>query len=593
MKSITLKLLSAFAQVAATAALLGMFSCSGNISQGTAADEYFTEGTVKGPLAGALDTYMSRITPFGFAGALLVAQNNQVILNQAYGLAVRSESIPNTVKTAFSIGSITKSLTATAIMTLIESGRLEADDLISKFLPDVPPDKAAITVHHLLTHTSGLNQDVGHDYDIAPRDETVKKILAVKLAFEPGGPYRYTNTGFTLLAAIIEHVSGKSYEDYLREAVLTPAGMTATGYRGPDWSTRTVAHWYRGNQDNGRPIDKAYPQWNLMGNGGILTITNDMYRLTRALKNNTLMSQANRETMFAPHVEGYGYGWESLQTPHGKLVQHNGGSTLGNSAELIWYMEEDLVVVLFANQNDGSGATTSKIRRHILDIIRGKHVAIPPEVMARDERQTSKLPGVYSLAGGGKLKIGHTGMGLKIQAEGQAALSALFMPGADIDAETLNHRSVTIFEQAIKGEMDTLAKYMDDAPRRQRIVDFIQMRMDRYKPRVGNILKVEAVGTFPSHFGGSGSYGSRIALVGERGNIDFDLIWNDGKIHGLAPIEAGQVPAMVLKSVARDEYAGYDLASASLTTFSVSTDGQSGLLMLIFPGGIQAIRVGD
>ena len=124
---------------------------------------------------------------------------------------------------------------------------------------------------------------------------------------------------------------------------------------------------------------------------------------------------------------------------------------------------------------------------------------------------------------------------------------------------------------------------------RQRIVDFIHMRMDRYEPRVGNILEVAAVGTFPSNLGGPNTYGSRIALVGERGNIDFDLIWGAGIIYGLAPVEAGQIPAMLIKPVASDKFAAYDLRSGSLVEFSVSGGGE----VLNFPGGIQAVRVAN
>ncbi|HEX7401864.1 MAG TPA: serine hydrolase domain-containing protein, partial [candidate division Zixibacteria bacterium] len=157
------------------------------------------EITAREETATKLDRYLTRITPFGFSGALLVAKDGMIILNQGYGMAIRSENIRNTAETVFSTGSITKQFTAAAIMKLKMGGKLNTSDPIGKFLDGVPKDKSKITIRHLLTHTSGLVQDVGGDYDAAPRDETVKKILAEPLEFKPGERFEYANVGYTLL----------------------------------------------------------------------------------------------------------------------------------------------------------------------------------------------------------------------------------------------------------------------------------------------------------------------------------------------------------------------------------------------------------
>ena len=132
---------------------------------------------VEGDLAKKLDMYLTRISPFGFSGALLVAKDGKVILNKGYGMAIRSENVPNTLETVFSTGSITKQFTAAGIMKLEMMGKLKTEDLITKYFDDVPEDKKAITLHHFLTHTSGVVDALGPDYVKAQRDETARKTL--------------------------------------------------------------------------------------------------------------------------------------------------------------------------------------------------------------------------------------------------------------------------------------------------------------------------------------------------------------------------------------------------------------------------------
>ncbi len=262
---------------------------------------------VRGELGKKLDTYLTRITPFGFSGALLVAREGDIVINKGYGMAIRAEGVRNTSETVFSTGSITKQFTAAAILKLEMQGRVDTEDPIGKYLEAVPENKSHISLHHLLTHTSGLVQDVGRDYDIALRDETVRRILEQPLEFAPGERFEYTNVGYTLLAAIIEKVSGMSYEDYLNEHLLKPAGMAFTGYRIPTWDERVVAHWYVGQTDNGTPLEKPYPYWNLIGNGGILSTTEDMYKWHLALSGDAVLSRDAKKKLYAPLLNDYAY----------------------------------------------------------------------------------------------------------------------------------------------------------------------------------------------------------------------------------------------------------------------------------------------
>ena len=231
-----------------------------------------------------------------FRGNVLVSKGGVVLLRKGYGLADRENGVPYTADTVFDVGSITKQFTAAAILKLELQGKLRVEDPIGKFFPGVPDDKKSITLHHLLTHTSGLESDFAGDYDPVLRDEYVKRILASTLRSKPGDVYFYANSGYSLLGAVVEIVSGKPYEQYLRENFFLPAGMPDTGYKLPGWPQAKVAVGYRDGKRWGRinekPWDKAGPYWALRANGGISSTLDDMLRWHVALTGDTVLSAA-------------------------------------------------------------------------------------------------------------------------------------------------------------------------------------------------------------------------------------------------------------------------------------------------------------
>jgi CubicO group peptidase (beta-lactamase class C family) len=266
-----------------------------------------------------LHEYLERITPFGFSGACLVGLGDDIVLNAGYGFAVRADRLPNTADTVFSLGAVTKQFTAAAILKLEERGALATGDPIERFVDDVPADKADITLHHLLTHTSGLVMDTGDDYEPAERDAIVAKMLEAPLRFPPGADHAYSNAGYSLLAAIVEFAAGEAYEDFLHREVLRPAGLEATGYRLPNWSEPVVAHWYAPDSVNVTPLEKPYPLWNLLGNGEMLSTTEDMFRWHRALLGDAVLSAGSRRKLFTPYAGDYAYGWTYYSAANGNL----------------------------------------------------------------------------------------------------------------------------------------------------------------------------------------------------------------------------------------------------------------------------------
>ena len=318
---------------------------------------------VHGRLGQQLDEHMGKLAEAGFSGVLLVGKDDLVVIAKGYGFANRERQAAFTSRTVFDIGSITKQFTGAAIAKLEMQGKLSTGDKLAKFFPNAPADKSEITLYQLLTHSAGLKGDFGDDYDPATRDWLVDQALESKLLFPPGTGHRYANSGFSLLAAIIERVSSQSYESYLREHLWLPANMEHTGYRLPKWEIEGVAHGYRGKMDWGTPLDKKWaadgPYWNLRGNGGVLSTVWDLYRWHRALLGEKILSNDAKSKMFARRVKEspnskswYSSGWNLSDTPRGtSVIQHNGGNTIFY-ADFVRFVDDNVVIIAASNRSE-------------------------------------------------------------------------------------------------------------------------------------------------------------------------------------------------------------------------------------------------
>lgn len=321
------------------------------------------DGTVNGVLGKQLDAQVEKLAKKGFSGAVLVVKKGEVLLAKGYGLADRDKKVAYTTDTVFDIGSITKQFTGAAIVHLESKGKLSVDDAITKYFKDVPDDKKSITLHHLLTHTAGFPDAIGKDYEKVDRAEFVKLALRTKLRSSPGKTYRYSNVGYSLLAAIVEQTSGVGYEKYLHDNLFAPAGLTKTGYLLPKWGKTDLAHGYlKDGKDWGTPRDHAWaddgPYWHLRGNGGLLATVGDLYHWHVALVGDKVLSKEAKKKYQAPHVKEalddshYGYGWVVAKTRRGTTVlEHNGGNGVFY-ADCHRYVDDDVVIILATNTWD-------------------------------------------------------------------------------------------------------------------------------------------------------------------------------------------------------------------------------------------------
>ena len=313
-----------------------------------------------GPRDPSVEEFLDDTLPDEASGTVVAARAGEIAHCKGFGLAHRAAKVAAGCDTAYDIMSITKQFTAAAILKLEMMGKLRVSDPMSKFVGPVPDDKRAVTVHHLLTHTSGLTDQLGGDYEALSREEMLDGALESELRSVPGTEYSYSNLGYSILAAIVDKASGTSYERFLASHIFEPAGMRQTGYVLPEWKSNQVAVEYDENgEPKGRPFDHPWaedgPYWNLRGNGGLLSTARDMFRWHAALEGDEVLSESAKDKMFEPHVPEevggdsyYGYGWVVSPTDEGRIFWHDGGNgwSLGVMAR---FPDQDAMVFWVSN----------------------------------------------------------------------------------------------------------------------------------------------------------------------------------------------------------------------------------------------------
>ena len=298
--------------------------------------------------------------------SVLVLQDGVPVLRKAYGLADREQRVAATPATNYRLASVTKQFTAAAILLLVEEGRMTLDDSVRRWLPSLPALADSITVRHLLTHSSGLI-----DYeDVMPSDFTgqlhdadVLRLLEArdKTYFPPGTGYRYSNSGYALLALMVERVSGQSFADFLRSRIFQPLGMAHTlafEEGGPVIADRAYGNseseggWIRTDQSTTSAV---------LGDGGIYSSIDDLAKWDAALYDDRLLSDRSRELMFTPHVTTdapdirYGFGWRIT----GETLWHSGES-IGFRNVIVRYPQRRLTVIVLSNRDDPEPYATAK-----------------------------------------------------------------------------------------------------------------------------------------------------------------------------------------------------------------------------------------
>jgi CubicO group peptidase (beta-lactamase class C family) len=284
-------------------------------------------------------------------GSIAVARNGKILFTHADRMADHRKSLPNSPTTRHRIGSITKPFTAMAILMLEEQGKLKTEDTVGQHLPDVPQSWQPLTLHQLLTHTSGLT----HSWGLPAFKKSARERLSLQdtlrlfhdepLRFKPGSDFGYSGVGYFLLARIIEERSGQSYETFMKEQIFDPLQMHATGAGDPE-APRSVGY---GRTPNGRmSIMPEFPMTMLTGGGNLYSTVEDLILWDAALRAGKLLSAAGYEKFYRTEKEGYAYGWH-VKTEADRTALSHGGAVPGFTAYLLRYPEEGICVAVLTN----------------------------------------------------------------------------------------------------------------------------------------------------------------------------------------------------------------------------------------------------
>ncbi len=289
-----------------------------------------------------------------------VSAGEAVVWAQGFGTADLEQQVPVRADTVFRIASISKPITATAVMQLVERGLVSLDDPIQRYVPGFPrKPQGEVRVRHLLTHTSGIRHYRGNEFGLHDYFPTLDRAIAVfkddPLEFAPGEKYLYSTYGYNLLAGVVEAVSGHSFDEYLRANIFAPAGMTATLLERPQELVRYRSRQYvRGATPltwlNAPYVDLSV-KW---AGGGIISTASDLLRFAIALDGGRLLRPDTQDRMYTSArlpsgaITGYGLGWMVNEEGGRLLVSHSGGA-MGGTTYLLREPKARLASVLLAN----------------------------------------------------------------------------------------------------------------------------------------------------------------------------------------------------------------------------------------------------
>jgi len=331
-----------------------------------------------------------------FNGAALVVHEGQVVYNKASGYANMEWKIPNTIDTKFDLCSVTKQFTAVLIMQLVTENKINLNDTISKYLPEMPrkfSDK--ITIHQLLTHTSGLpspSSSLPDYYKIHMKvaytfEERLKQIQSCEFEFKPGTSWSYSGFGYSVLGQIIANVTNESLEENFKERIFEPLKMTNSGVFIDSKFIPKRAYNYQMNWDNSY-IPSIYSSQSpaKLGGGGLYSTIEDLLKWHEALQENTLLSEEMKKIYFTPHFqfdesEGYCYGnfYKKYKVDENKNVDvyyHSGGN-FGFSSLLVRVPENNLCIILLHNGGLGYEEFYQKVATEILNVLYDKEYQLP------------------------------------------------------------------------------------------------------------------------------------------------------------------------------------------------------------------------
>jgi CubicO group peptidase (beta-lactamase class C family) len=457
-------------------------------------------------VSATLDDYFTRAAAHGFSGSVLVARGNEIVLRKGYGLADRRAHVAATPETAYNIASLDKQFIAAAILKLEESGKLTTGDKLARFFGFVPDDKKDITLHQLLSHTSGLRNDYWDEHADLSREQFVKFMLSEPLESRPGTEWSYSNSAFIMLERIIEIASGKPYEQYLHDALFAPAGMAYSGFAIPKWKPHQVAHYdfwtvdpksLKGDVVYDDPLQRPAP------NRVLLATVDDLWKWHQKLP--SILSAASLAKLYTPVKNDYAYGWNVVRTTRGTRLIHHGGSDT-NTGMLVTYRNyaDEGVFFAVATNSMQPGLVSDYVAADVEAILFGGAVTLPPTAIANHDTLASKY-GTYEV-------VAVDGGPLVLRTEDRTAMIALRLPSAPAAQDDAANDLV---RAAFNGDFAAVKQALQAS---DGFIDTVRSGVEQWKKAYGNVTSIRTVGQRTFVFEAEPEIQSYVRVGFERGS---------------------------------------------------------------------------
>lgn len=327
-----------------------------------------------------------------FNGSVLVARKGTILLEKGYGIRNAQTNAPNGPHSIFQIYSITKSITSTVILKLVELKKLSLSDMLNKFYPGFPKGDS-ITIEHLLTHTSGIyDYTRGNNMPDQTESSFIQFIKTKPFDFSPGARWSYCNSGYWLLGFIIEKVTGMTYEAAVRKYIFKPLHMNQSGFDFKNLAGTNKTTGYAVFSEHKKKEAVVYPPPGPFAAGAIYSTVGDLYKFHKGLQSFSIIKEASLKKAYTPFKNNYGYGWIISSFEGKQVVSHSGGAA-GFRSNFLRIPEEDLCIILLNNHEN---AIVDLITKNLVNILFDKPYKLPAE-MKLDTPVLAQFTGAFSV----------------------------------------------------------------------------------------------------------------------------------------------------------------------------------------------------
>ncbi len=533
-----------------------------------------------------MDAYFSGLGAYGLSGAVLLMQHGRVVYEAGFGLADRARRVPMTPTTGVDIASMSKDLTAVAVLRLVERGLLTLGDSVSQYLDAVPAEKRGITVAQLLTHRSGLPAYFveGNDFQTLTRGQALTAILAAQLAFPPGTGSEYSDAGYVLLAILLEQRTGLTLEALLRRDQFAPARLAGTySYGTPELrAAAAIAHGYVNESDAGSAAAYVHDAdyWVVKGAGGIVSTVKDIALWEAALLDGTLLTPASVATLLGASQAGAAAGLAGppAPLPSGRRGwTRTGAQDFGFAAGVIRYADDSTVAIVAVNRQPDS-LDISYLRTRLLmtldAFVAGAGPEAPPRGRPVPARIAAALAGTYALEDGSTMRIAAGTDGLRLMPDGPLAVDLLAF-GPDTSGRAgrlaLAARTTAVLSRLCLG---------DPAPMRATLLR-PSARLETFLRNAAcpdSTATLHVIGSVPRFWGTvpSRSPASLVAITTATKRTRFRLEWDGERISAVGGSGISAPVVALLASAARDEFVAWDVHTG--TTVRITATNRAGVI---------------